>query len=233
MEKFSQSQGSIKTWASDDRPREKMLLKGASSLSNSELLAILINNGSKTRSALDLAKEILLLGANNLNELGKLSIHDFQKVKGIGNAKAITIAAALELGRRRHSEEILQRIKINNSKEIAVYLKTILKDFNYEVFVALLLNRSHKIISYEIISKGGISGTVADPRIILKKALDAGASSLIICHNHPSGNLQPSQQDDLLTQKIKSAALYFDIKLLDHIIVSEEGYYSFADEGKL
>ena len=210
-----------------------MLLKGASSLSNSELLAILINNGSKTRSALDLAKEILLLGANNLNELGKLSIHDFQKVKGIGNAKAITIAAALELGRRRHSEEILQRIKINNSKEIAVYLKTILKDFNYEVFVALLLNRSHKIISYEIISKGGISGTVADPRIILKKALDAGASSLIICHNHPSGNLQPSQQDDLLTQKIKSAALYFDIKLLDHIIVSEEGYYSFADEGKL
>ena len=217
MEKFSQSQGSIKTWASDDRPREK----------------ILINNGSKTRSALDLAKEILLLGANNLNELGKLSIHDFQKVKGIGNAKAITIAAALELGRRRHSEEILQRIKINNSKEIAVYLKTILKDFNYEVFVALLLNRSHKIISYEIISKGGISGTVADPRIILKKALDAGASSLIICHNHPSGNLQPSQQDDLLTQKIKSAALYFDIKLLDHIIVSEEGYYSFADEGKL
>ena len=233
MEKFSQSQGSIKTWASDDRPREKMLLKGASSLSNSELLAMLINNGSKTRSALDLAKEILLLGANNLNELGKLSIHDFQKVKGIGNAKAITIAAALELGRRRHSEEILQRIKINNSKEIAVYLKTILKDFNYEVFVALLLNRSHKIISYEIISKGGISGTVADPRIILKKALDAGASSLIICHNHPSGNLQPSQQDDLLTQKIKSAALYFDIKLLDHIIVSEEGYYSFADEGKL
>ncbi|HAO03381.1 MAG: DNA repair protein RadC [Chitinophagaceae bacterium] len=233
MEKFSQSQGSIKTWASDDRPREKMLLKGASSLSNSELLAILINNGSKTRSALDLAKEILLLGANNLNELGKLSIHDFQKVKGIGNAKAITIAAALELGRRRHSEEILQRIKINNSKEIAVYLKTILKDFNYEVFVALFLNRSHKIISYEIISKGGISGTVADPRIILKKALDAGASSLIICHNHPSGNLQPSQQDDLLTQKIKSAALYFDIKLLDHIIVSEEGYYSFADEGKL
>lgn len=202
MEKFSQSQGSIKTWASDDRPREKMLLKGASSLSNSELLAILINNGSKTRSALDLAKEILLLGANNLNELGKLSIHDFQKVKGIGNAKAITIAAALELGRRRHSEEILQRIKINNSKEIAVYLKTILKDFNYEVFVALLLNRSHKIISYEIISKGGISGTVADPRIILKKALDAGASSLIICHNHPSGNLQPSQQDDLLTQKL-------------------------------
>ena len=233
MEKFSQSQGSIKTWASDDRPREKMLLKGASSLSNSELLAILINNGSKTRSALDLAKEILLLGANNLNELGKLSIHDFQKVKGIGNAKAITIAAALELGRRRHSEEILQRIKINNSKEIAVYLKTILKDFNYEVFVALLLNRSHKIISYEIISKGGIAGTVADPRVILKKALDAGASSLIICHNHPSGNLQPSQQDDLLTQKIKSAALYFDIKLLDHIIVSEEGYYSFADEGKL
>ena len=233
MEKFSQSQGSIKTWASDDRPREKMLLKGASSLSNSELLAILINNGSKTRSALDLAKEILLLGANNLNELGKLSIHDFQKVKGIGNAKAITIAAALELGRRRHSEEILQRIKINNSKEIAVYLKTIFKDFNYEVFVALFLNRSHKIISYEIISKGGISGTVADPRIILKKALDAGASSLIICHNHPSGNLQPSQQDDLLTQKIKSAALYFDIKLLDHIIVSEEGYYSFADEGKL
>ncbi len=233
MEKFSQSQGSIKTWATDDRPREKMLLKGASSLSNSELLAILINNGSKTRSALDLAKEILLLGANNLNELGKLSIHDFQKVKGIGNAKAISIAAALELGRRRHSEEILQRIKINNSKEIAGYLKTLLKDFNYEVFVALFLNRSHKIISYEILSKGGISGTVADPRIILKKTLDAGASSLIICHNHPSGNLQPSQQDDLLTQKIKSAALYFDIKLLDHIIVSEEGYYSFADEGKL
>lgn len=233
MEKFSASQGSIKTWASDDRPREKMLLKGASALSNSELLAIIINNGSKTRSALDLAKEILLLGENNLNELGKLSIYDLQKVKGIGNAKAISIAAALELGRRRHSEDILQRTKIKSSMETAGYLKTILKDFNYEVFVALYLNRSNKIISYETISKGGISGTVADPRIILKKALEAGASSLIICHNHPSGNLQPSKQDELLTQKIKSAAQLIDISLLDHIIVSEEGYYSFADEGML
>ncbi len=233
MEKFSSSQGSIKTWAADDRPREKMMLKGAVALSNSELLAILINHGSKTRSALDLAKEILLLGANNLNELGKLSITDFQKVKGIGNAKAISIAAALELGRRRYSEEILKRTKINSSSEIAGYLKTLLKDFNYEVFVALFLNRSLKIISYEIISKGGISGTVADPRIILKKALEAGASSLIICHNHPSGNLQPSKQDDALTQKIKTAAQYLDINLLDHIIVSEEGYYSYADEERI
>ncbi len=231
MEKFSKPAGPIKTWASDDRPREKMLVKGVEALSNSELLAILINNGSKEKSALDLAKDILQLGEHNLNELGKLSLSDLQKVKGIGPAKAISIAAALELGRRRHRGDILQRPQIRSSFDMANYLKTILKDYPYEVFVVLFLNMAMKVKGYEIISQGGIAGTIADPRIILKKALDTGATTLVFCHNHPSGNLAPSRHDEALTQKLKTAASYFDINVADHIIVSEEGYYSFADEG--
>jgi len=231
MKTINKSSTSIKNWALDDRPREKLFSKGAATLSNSELLAILINNGSKTKSALDLAKEIMQLGNNNLNELGKLSLKDFQQIKGIGEAKAVTIAAALELGRRRQAAAAFEKPTIKSSKDIATYLQAIIKDYSYEVFAVLFLNQSNKINHFEIISKGGITGTVADPRIILKRALEEDATSIILCHNHPSGNLKPSKSDELVTKNIKEAAKYFDIKVLDHIIVSEEGYFSFADEG--
>ena len=233
MENVNKTSTSIKTWAVDDRPREKLLAKGAEALSNSELLGILINIGSKDKSAVELAKEILKLGHDNLNELGKLSLNDFMQVKGIGEAKSITIAAALELGRRRHASASLEKTVVKSSRDIAVYLQTTLKDYSYEVFAVVFLNRANKINHFEIISKGGITGTVADPRIILKKALEEDATSLVLCHNHPSGNLEPSRADEDITKKIKEAAAYFDIKIIDHIIVSEDGFYSFADEGIL
>jgi DNA repair protein RadC len=233
MKTINKSSTSIKNWALDDRPREKLFSKGAATLSNSELLAILINNGSKTKSALDLAKEILQLGNNNLNELGKLSLKDFQQIKGIGEAKSVTIAAALELGRRRQAAAAFEKPAIRSSIDIATYLQAIIKDYSYEVFAVLFLNQANKINHFEIISKGGITGTVADPRIILKRALEEDATSIILCHNHPSGNLKPSKSDELITKNIKEAAKYFDIKVLDHIIVSEEGYFSFADEGMM
>ncbi|NOT90944.1 RadC family protein [Ferruginibacter sp.] len=233
MENFNKPSTSIKNWAADDRPREKLLHKGSGALSNSELIAILINNGNKDKSAVDLAKDILKLGSDNLNELGKLTLKDFQQIKGIGEAKAITIAAALELGRRRQAAATLDKPVVQSSKDIAQYLKAVLKDFSYEVFAVLFLNRANKINHFEIISRGGITGTVADPRIILKKALEEDATSIILSHNHPSGSLKPSKADEELTQKIKEAARYFDIRVIDHIIVSEEGYYSFADEGIL
>jgi DNA repair protein RadC len=233
MENFNKPSTSIKNWAADDRPREKLVDKGATALSNSELLAILINNGSKDKSAVDLAKEILKLGKDNLVELGKLSLKELQKVKGIGTAKAITIAAALELGRRRQAAATLDKAVVKTSRDIAEYLKALLKDYTHEVFAVLFLNQANKINHFEIISKGGITGTVADPRIILKKALEEDATSIVLSHNHPSGSLKPSRADEEITKKIKTAALFFDIKVIDHIIVSEEGYYSFADEGIL
>lgn len=233
MENIENNKTSIKNWAEDDRPREKMAKHGAEMLSNSELLAIIINNGSKTKSAVELAKEILQLGHNNLDELGKLSLKDLQKIKGIGIAKAISIAAALEIGRRRTAGDALTRVQVRSSKEIAIYLRSILKDYQHEVFAVLFLNQANKIKSFKIISRGGITGTVADPRIILKQALDEGATSIVLSHNHPSGNLNPSNADKELTQKIKMAASYFDIKVLDHIIVSDEGHYSFADAGEM
>ena len=233
MENVNKPSTSIKNWAIDDRPREKLLAKGAAVLSNSELLAILLNNGSKNKSAVELAMEILKLGHDNLNELGKLSLNDFKKVKGIGQAKSIIIAAALELGRRRHASAALEKTVVKSSKEIAQYLQASLKDYSYEVFAVVFLNRANKINHFEIISKGGITGTVADPRVILKKALEEDATSIVLCHNHPSGNLRPSRADEELTKKIKEAAGYFDIKIIDHIIVSEDGFYSFADDGIL
>ncbi|MBK7375211.1 MAG: DNA repair protein RadC [Chitinophagaceae bacterium] len=233
MENVNKPSTSIKNWAADDRPREKLLSKGPAALSNSELIAILINNGSKTKSAVELAKEILTLGHNNLNELGKLSLKDLKRVKGIGEAKSITIAAALELGRRRQATASLEKPVVRSSKEIAGYLKALIKDYHYEVFAVIFLNRANKINHFEVISRGGITGTVADPRVILKKALEEDATSIVLCHNHPSGNLQPSLADEELTKKIKEAASYMDIKVIDHIIVSEDGYYSFADEGIL
>ena len=233
MESINNSSTSIKNWAIDDRPREKLFAKGPAALSDSELLAILINTGSKHKSAVELAKDVLALGKNNLNELGKLSLNDFMKIKGIGEAKAITLSAALELGRRRQASLSLLKSVIKSSNDIAEYLRITLKDNQSEVFAVVFLNRANKINNFEIISKGGITGTVADPRVILKKALEADATSIVLCHNHPSGNLKPSKADEELTIKIKEAAKYFDIRVMDHIIVSEDGYYSFSDEGML
>ncbi len=224
---------SIKDWAKDDRPREKLLSKNPTALSDSELIAILIRSGTPDRSAVEVAKEILQLGGNNLQELGKVSIRELMKIKGIGQAKAVTIAAALELGRRRQGALSLEKPIVKSSREVAAYLRTTLSDLRHEVFGCLYLNRAGKILNFEIISQGGLTGTVADPRLILKKALEEDAVSLIICHNHPSGSLHPSKQDEDLTAKVRDAARLFDIKLLDHIIVSEEGYYSFADQGLL
>jgi len=223
----------IKQWSADDRPREKLLTKGAENLSDSELVAILIGGGSRGKSALDLAKEVLKLGKNNLTDLSKLSVKELMKIKGIGEAKAITIASALELGRRRHASSPREKSIVNASADVAKYLQTLLKDHRHEVFAVLFLNRANKINHFEIVSTGGITGTVADPRIILKKALEEDAVSIILCHNHPSGSLKPSRADEELTQKIKEAARYFDIKVMDHLIVSDDGYYSFADEGLL
>lgn len=224
---------SIKSWAKDDRPREKLLLKGTESLSDSELLAILIHNGTREKTAVDLAKQILKLGKNNLAELGKLSVKDLMKVKGIGEAKAVTIAAAMEMGRRIQTMTAIPKLTVSSSREIAAFLQPQLKELQQEVFGVLFLNQANKINHFEIVSKGGITATVADPKIILKKALEANAVSIILCHNHPSGNTRPSRADEELTQKIQAAAKLFDIKVLDHIIVSESGYYSFADEGLL
>jgi DNA repair protein RadC len=224
---------SIKQWAKDDQPREKLLIKGADSLSHSELVAILLQHGNHEKSAVDLAKEILRLGKDNLNELGKLSVREFMKIKGIGKAKAITLAAALELGRRRETSTSIDKQVVGSSGAVAGFLQNKLRDYRHEVFAVVFLNRANKLNHFEIISEGGITGTVADPRIILKKALEEDAVSMILCHNHPSGNLRPSRADEELTAKIKEAARLIDVKLLDHIIVSDEGYFSFADNGIL
>lgn len=224
----------IKNWNEDDRPREKMLLKGVESLSNAELLAILINNGTRDRSAVDVCKALMAAAGHDLQKLAKMSVKEILqlKTKGIGEAKAVTIAAALELGVRRSVEENKKPV-ITHSSDIANYLRAKLQHKKHEVFVAVYLNQSNRIQHHEVISTGGITGTVADPRIILKKALEHDATAIILCHNHPSGNLKPSRQDEALTRKIKEAAMYFDIRITDHIIVSEDGYYSFADEGLL
>jgi DNA repair protein RadC len=219
----------IKQWAEDDRPREKMATNGAEHLSQAELLAIIINNGGKEKSALDLAKEVLNLAKNNLDELGKLSLADLQKIKGIGQAKAIAIAAALEIGRRRSQETAIEKDKISSHTDAAIYLRAKLKDYKQEVFAVMYLNNALKILDFKIISRGGIVSTIADNRLIFQPALELGATAIIVCHNHPSGNLQPSEQDIKLTEKIQQAGSLLDIKMLDHVIVSDEGYYSFED----
>jgi len=224
---------SIKKWAKDDRPREKLLGKNPSTLSDSELLAILIGNGNREKNAVELAKDVLRLGKNNLNELGKVTIQEMIKLKGIGKVKAITIIAALELGRRRQAALYLDKPIVKSSQDIANYLQALFRDLPHEVFAVAYLNQANRINHLEIISKGGITGTVADPRVILKKAILEDAVNLIICHNHPSGSLKPSRADQELTKKLKEAAKLFDISLFDHIIVSESGYFSFADAGML
>ena len=224
----------IKDWAIDDRPREKLVTKGAESLSNSELIAILILNGAVNKSAVDLAKEILSKADNSLQKLGKLTVKDLVnlKIKGLGPAKAVCIVAAMELGIRRNMADYKKEI-ILTSRDLANYLKAQFQFKRHEVFAVVFLNRSNKINHFEIISEGGITGTVADPRIILKRALEHDAISMVLCHNHPSGSLKPSRQDEELTERIKIAAKFFDIRIMDHLIVSDEGFYSFADEGIL
>ncbi len=221
---------SIKNWSEDDRPREKMLIKGCDALSNAELLAILINNGTRNKSAVDLAKELMSLVNNDLQRLGKLTVKEIVnlKVKGLGEAKAVAIAAALEIGIRRSVADFKQPI-VTSSKQVANYLKALLQFKNHEVFIALFLNASSTILHNELISEGGIAGTVVDTRILVKKALEYNAVKIILCHNHPGGGLEPSKSDIALTTKIKTAAALFDIVVNDHIIVSSNGYYSFAD----
>lgn len=221
----------IKTWGTDDRPREKLRMKGASQLTDAEILAIIIQNGTKEKTALDLGIELMQRCHNKLADLARFSIKELMKTKGIGMAKAIAIQSALELGRRRQASDHLISEVVSNSASIAKYLQARLMDLPHEVFAVVFLNRANRIKHFEIISVGGMTGTVADPRIILKKALEEDAVSIILCHNHPSGNLRPSRADEEITTKIKNAAKYFDITVLDHIIVSTDGYYSFADEG--
>ena len=220
----------INQWAEDDRPREKMLLKGKSSLSDSELLAILIGSGSRNESAVQLCQRILASANNNLNSLGKISINQLTTFKGIGEAKAISIAAALELGRRRRAEETVELIKISSSKMVFDIMQPIIGELPHEEFWVLYLNNSNKVIHKAQLSKGGITGTVADIRLIFKIAFEQNAISLILTHNHPSGKLAASETDIKLTKKIQEASKYLDVAVLDHIIITENGYYSFQDD---
>lgn len=221
----------IKSWAEDDRPREKLLQKGRGSLSDAELLAILIGSGSRNETAVDLCKKMLSQSANNLNELGKLSVKQLMTFKGIGEAKALTIVAAMELGRRRRAEEALEKKKISSSASVFELMQPEIGELPHEEFWIIYLNNSNKVIEKFALSKGGITGTLVDVRLALKKALELGATALILTHNHPSGNLNPSSSDKQLTQKLKTAGESLDIKVLDHIIVTEKSYFSFADEG--
>lgn len=224
---------SIKNWSEEDRPREKLLSKGKETLTDSELVAILIGSGNKTESAVALCKRILASVSNNLNALGKLSISQLQEFNGIGEAKAISIVAALELGRRRRAEEGVSLNTIVSSKSVFEIMQPLLGDLQHEEFWVLYLNNSNKIVQKQQLSKGGITGTLVDVRILMKKALEISATALILCHNHPSGTLKISEADKNITEKIRKAGMALDIKLLDHIIITEHEYVSFADEGIL
>ena len=221
----------IKTWSEEERPREKMLQRGAGALTDAELLAILISSGTQTKTALDLAREVLGLAHNNLFELGRISVGELQKVRGIGQARAITICAALEIGRRRQGNEGVDRTKITGSHDAAMILMPLLQDLNHEAFYVLYLNQSNKVIKAEKISDGGMTMAIADTRIILKNALLLNSNQIILAHNHPSGNKQPSEADKSLTERVKEAAKLMDIRLIDHVIIAGSSYLSFADEG--
>ncbi|GIL23484.1 MAG: DNA repair protein RadC [Bacteroidota bacterium] len=221
----------IREWSPEDRPREKLLLKGTSALSEAELVAILIGSGTTKTSAVELAKKVLLLSHNNLNELARLGVKDLMKIKGIGEAKAITIVAALELGRRRKAQDLDEKPKISSSQDAFNLLQGDLMDLPHEEFWVLLLNRMNKVVKTKRISEGGVSGTVADPKIIYKLALENLATGVIVAHNHPSGNLKPSQSDIDLTRKLKEAGKFLEVQLLDHLIIANRNYFSFADEG--
>lgn len=223
----------IKAWAEEDRPREKLLSLGRRSLTDAELIAILIGSGSTTESAVDLSKRILHTHQNNLAVLAKLSVQDLCKFKGIGEAKAISIIAALELGRRRKESEIIITDKINCSKDGFLLLAPYFSDLLHEEFWVIMLARNNKVTAKVLISKGGMSGTIADPKVIFKAALEHNAANIVLAHNHPSGNLKPSQEDLNLTKKLKSGGQLLDIGVMDHLIFAGEGYFSFADEGHL
>ncbi len=223
----------ITDWALEDRPREKLYMKGPSTLSDAELLGILISSGTKDKSAVDLGRELLALAGNNLTSLGKLSIQDITKIRGIGTARAVAIAAALELGRRRKLSEMPSTVNIKCSRDVFDIISPLLTDLQHEEFWILFLNRSNRVIHRTKLSQGGISGTITDVRIVMKKAIEYLSSGIILCHNHPSGNLSPSDSDTNITMKIKEAGNFLDIQLIDHLIISENNYYSFADNGLL
>ncbi len=223
----------IKKWAEEDRPREKLQLHGKQTLSNAELLAILISTGIKSKSAIDLSREILKKCDNNLNELAKLSVKDLVKIDGIGEAKAITIVAAIELGGRRQVAEVRQKKYIGHSKDIYELFKQRIADIKHEEFWILLLNRGLKVIGEKLVGEGGVSGVTVDAKRIFKIAIDEGATSIALAHNHPSGNIKPSTEDINLTEKLIKAGKLLDIIVIDHIIVTQNNYYSFADEGAI
>ena len=224
---------SIKNWSDDDKPREKLVQKGTSVLSDAELIAILIRIGSKNESAVELSKRILSSTNNNLNELGKLSITQLMQFKGIGEAKAVSIAAALEIGRRRRGEAAQKITKISSSKNVFELLQPKMGELPHEEFWIVFLNNSNTVLHAGQISKGGITGTLVDVRLVLKQSLELGAVGLILAHNHPSGTLRPSEADKQITRKLKVAAEALDIKVLDHIIITQKEYFSFADKGLL
>jgi DNA repair protein RadC len=221
----------LTTWAVEERPREKVMANGVQYLSDTELLAILLGSGTKNMTAVELARLVLIEAGNSLQQLGKKGIGDLVRIKGVGPVKAITLLAAMELGRRRAGMQHSEKIPVKSSKTVYSLFHPLLGDLDHEEFWLLMLNRANRVIGRYKVSQGGLSGTVIDTRIILKKALDNLASAIIVCHNHPSGNNQPSDADVKITEKLKKAAEMLEIKLLDHIIIADKSYFSFADEG--
>lgn len=224
---------SIKDLNEDDRPREKLVAKGRQNLTDAELLAIILGSGNRNETAVQLAQRILSQNSNNLNQVARLNLNELKKFKGVGEAKAVNIVAAFELGRRRAPEEMAEQVKITSSKIAFNLVNKFLSDLPHEEFWMLLLNRANKVIKEIFVSKGGISSTVVDIRVICKSALENNASGIILAHNHPSGQLQPSSEDRQITKKLKEALKLFDIVLLDHLIVGDQKYYSFADDGQI
>ena len=233
MDETGEQHLSIRDWAKDDRPREKLMGLGPRSLSDAELIAILMRVGTRNRSAVDVAKDLMQKHDNSVAALAKLTVHELMHIKGIGEAKAVTIAAAMELGRRRVTEQAQQKSQISTSTDAYDLIHSRMRDLTREEFWIILLDRRSKVIAIEEIHIGGMSAMVVDPKIIFQKALERKASSVILSHNHPSGSPSPSMEDIRLTEKVKLAGGYIDIKVLDHIIVGEGAYYSFADEGKI
>lgn len=231
LSNYSTERLPISMWAEDDRPREKMQKKGRTALTDAELLAILLGSGNREETAVELARRILKSVNHNLNDLGKVSIHDLCKFKGMGEAKAITVLAALEIGRRRKESIPEKKVQVQCSKDAYDYIEPVMTDLHHEEFWVIFLNRNNRIIDRKNISIGGIAGTVADPKLIFKSALESLASGIIVCHNHPSGNTKPSEADIRLTHSLKNAGKLLEIEVLDHIIVAGHHYYSFADEG--
>lgn len=223
----------IKSWAVDDRPREKLLAKGKSVLSDAELIAILIGSGNRAESAVDLSKRILLSVENNINQLAKLSVAQLMQFKGIGEAKAVSIITALEIGKRRHFESLLERPKIKESKDAYTLVQPLIGELDHEEFWVLYLDNSNRVLQKKQLSRGGITATMVDVRLVFKKAIEIASVAIVVCHNHPSGKLKPSASDKELTQKIKQSGDMLDIKLLDHLIITQKEYFSFADNGAL